>query len=105
MDFFRKVRMLNRWSRALLVGFALVFGLNSIAHAAHQHEPTTSATTSLHSTVCGFCVSFDHLSTPPTPPLVHITVDVEAFSPVAGDLPKPAARARATAQPRAPPVS
>ena len=105
MDFFRKVRMLNRWSRALLVGFALVFGLNSIAHAAHQHEPTTSATTSLHSTVCGFCVSFDHLSTTPTPAAIHFAVDVDTFALVFSDAPPPAVRARPTAQPRAPPVS
>jgi hypothetical protein len=104
MNFFRKVRMLNRWSRALLVGFALVFGLNSIAHAAHQHE-STSATTSLHSTVCGFCVSFDHLATTPTPAVIHFSADVESFAPVFGDAPTPAARARSTAQPRAPPVS
>jgi Protein of unknown function (DUF2946) len=104
MRFFAQVRMLNRWSRALLVGFALVFGLNSIAHAAHQHEPT-SATTSLHSTVCGFCVSFDHLSTAPTPPATHLSAEVDSFAVVVSDAAPLAVRARSTAQPRAPPLS
>jgi Protein of unknown function (DUF2946) len=104
MRFFDKVRMLNRWSRALLVGFALVFGLNSIAHGAHQHE-TTSATTSLHSTVCGFCVSFDHLTTPPTHAVVRLSAEVESFAVAVSDAAHLAVRARSTAQPRAPPVS
>lgn len=104
MHFFHKVRMLNRWSRAVLVGFALVFGLNSIAHAAHQHEPT-SATISLHSTVCGFCVSFDHLATTPTPAAIHLSAEVESFAVLVSDAAPPALRVRSTAQPRAPPVS
>lgn len=104
MHFFRQVRMLNRWSRALLVGFALVFGLNSVAHAAHQHDPL-SATTALHSNVCGSCVSFDHLTTIPTPAVIRLSNHVESFAVVFSDATPPAVRASSTAQPRAPPVS
>jgi hypothetical protein len=103
MHFFRKVRRLDTWSRALLVGLVLAFGLNSIAHAAHWHEPA-SATTSLHTTACGYCVSFDSLASTPTNPTVHTVVraDIDTAAPL--QAPPPVLRPRSSAQPRAPPI-
>ena len=103
MHFFRKVRKLNAWSRALLVGFVLAFGLNSIAHAAHWHEPA-SATTSLHTTACGYCVSFDNLAATPTHPTLHAVVHADVFVVPVFQAAVPALRPRSSAQPRAPPV-
>jgi hypothetical protein len=103
MHFFRKVRSLSAWSRALLVGFVLAFGLNSIAHAAHQHDPA-STTTSLHTTACGYCVSFDNLAGTPTHGVVCASVDVPQFIAPVSDERAPSVRIRPTAQPRAPPA-
>jgi hypothetical protein len=103
MYFFRSVRSLNTWSRALLVGFVLAFGLNSIAHAAHWHDPA-SATTSLHTTACGYCVSFDNLGSTPVHPALDAVVrtDVYIVSPFQAQ--PPLLRPHSSAQPRAPPV-
>jgi hypothetical protein len=103
MHFFRKVRSLSAWSRALLVGFVLAFGLNAIAHAAHQHDQA-SATTSLHTTACGYCVSFDNLAGTPTHAVLHTSVDVPLFIAPVSDERAVSVRIRPTAQPRAPPV-
>jgi hypothetical protein len=103
MHFFRKVRLLSAWSRALLVGFVLAFGLNGIAHAAHQHDPA-SATTSLHSTACGYCLTFDNLAGTPAHTTVRASVDLDPFIAPVSDEPAPSVRIRPTAQPRAPPA-
>lgn len=92
------------WPRALLVGLVLAFALNGIAHAAHQHDDS-SATSLLHSTVCGYCVSFDHLTSTPTLAVSSLTIEVELFAIPISDRPTPALRPRATAQPRAPPLA
>jgi hypothetical protein len=104
MQFFHKVRILNTWSRALLVGFVLAFGLNGIAHAAHQHDPA-SATTSLHSTACGYCLSLDNLASTPVQPTLRATPHVDPFVAPVSDEPPASVRIRLTAQPRAPPIS
>ena len=101
MALFHRVRMLT-WPRALLVGLLLAFALNGVAHAAHQHDDG-SPTSSLHSTVCGYCVSFDHLTSTPTLGSALLTIRVESFAIPVSDRPAPAVRSRATAQPRAPP--
>jgi hypothetical protein len=103
MHFFRKVRRLDTWSRALLVGFVLAFGLNSIAHAAHWHEPA-SATTSLHTTACGYCVGFDHLGATPAHPTLHAVVRAGVCAVPLPEAPALVFRPRSSAQPRAPPV-
>jgi hypothetical protein len=103
MHFFRAVRCLNTWSRALLVGFVLALGLNSVAHAAHQHDPA-SATTTLHSVACGYCVAFDHLASAPNQTALRLIADLEFFVLSFVDEPLPSVRARSSAQPRAPPV-
>ena len=103
MHFFRTVRNLNTWSRALLVGFVLAFGLNSIAHAAHWHEPA-SATTSLHTTACGYCVSFDNLASTPTHPTLHAVVRADVYLVALFQAPAPVLRTHSSAQPRAPPA-
>jgi hypothetical protein len=95
--------MLGTWPRALLVGFVLAFCLNSIAHAAHQHDDT-SAASSLHSTVCGYCISFDHLATTPPTLTQHVVDDVELFALPVAVPPVLRFRPRATSQPRAPPI-
>jgi hypothetical protein len=104
MQFFRKVQKLGTWPRALLVGFVLAFGLNSIAHAAHQHDPTAAAS-SLHSTVCAYCISFDHLASAPPSATQHVVDDVELFALPVAVQPVTHFRPRATSQPRAPPIS
>jgi hypothetical protein len=103
MAFFHRVRMLT-WPRALLVGLVLAFALNGVAHAAHQHDDN-SPTSSLHSTVCGYCVSFDHLTSTPTLVAPALAIDVELFAIPLSDRPAPTLRPRATAQPRAPPLA
>jgi hypothetical protein len=95
--------MLGTWPRALLVGFVLAFSLNSVAHAAHQHD-ATSATSSLHSTVCGYCISFDHLAGTPASPSQHVVDDVELFALPVPVRPVLLFRPRASSQPRAPPL-
>jgi hypothetical protein len=104
MQFFHKVRMLGTWPRALLVGFVLAFSLNSIAHAAHQHD-ATSATSSLHSTVCAYCISFDHLASTPAMGTQHVVDDIKLFALPIAVQPVLQFRPRATSQPRAPPIS
>jgi hypothetical protein len=84
MRFLHHIRSMSRWPRALLVGLVLAFGLNTIAHAAHWHEPTTTAS-SLHG-ACSHCVGFGTLCAPPAPwatPLPSAIQDIArgAFSP------------------------
>ena len=92
------------WPRALLVGLVLAFALNGVAHAAHQHDDG-SATSSLHSTVCGYCVSFDHLTSVPTLAPVRLKAQIELFAIPISDRVAPALRPRTPAQPRAPPLA
>lgn len=103
MHFFHHVRSLSRWPRALLVGLVLTFGLNVIAHAAHQHEPA-SAASSLHSVACSYCVGLGSVATPPAHraqlllPL-HERFEIAVFAAVPS-----APRLHSPAQPRAPPT-
>jgi hypothetical protein len=104
MRFFLNVRSLQGWSRALLVGLAVAFGLNAIAHAAHQHDPVTSTTT-FHSSACGYCVTFGALATAPSQRLPMFAATLDSFD-VAVDLSELVTRQpRSPAQPRAPPHS
>lgn len=100
---FHRVRQLSAWSRALLVGFILTFGLNGIVHAAHQHDPD-SATTSLHSSACGYCVSFDSLATTPAQPELRVAPNLDSRVVLPAATPAPGIPFRSTAQPRAPPL-
>jgi len=103
MRFLHQVRTLRGWSRALLVGLALAFGVASIAHAAHRHDPATTAS-SLHSVACGYCITFGGLATAPSHRPPAIAPRIDAFD-VAVDIAAPAAsRQRSPAQPRAPPL-
>ncbi len=103
MHLFHRVRQLSAWSRALLVGFILAFGLNGIVHAAHQHDPD-SAATSLHSTACGYCVSFDSLATTPAQPELRVALNLDSRIVLPAATPAPWISFRSIAQPRAPPI-
>lgn len=81
----------------------LAFALGSIAHVTHRHDaPLANA---LHSVGCGYCATFDHMSTPPTAAAVFITpATPTAFvATLATTVATPFAYT--SAQPRAPPVS
>ncbi len=64
MSVFELARKPPQWLRVALAALMLAFALNSIAHAAHTHEQG-SASTVLHSTACGYCVTFGAADAPP----------------------------------------
>jgi hypothetical protein len=104
MHFLHQVRTLRGWSRGLLVSLALAFGLASIAHAAHRHDPATTAS-ALHSVACGYCVTFGGLATAPSHRLSNVAPRSESFDVVVAVASPTSQRQRSPAQPRAPPLA
>jgi hypothetical protein len=102
MRLFDNARRPPQRLRAVLASLLLVFALNSIAHAAHRHEP--SQTTSSHAVVCGYCVTFSSAAALPSysaelalTPALFVTLFLPSFPPLAR-------RSQRTDQPRAPPL-
>lgn len=102
MHLFQLARNRPKWLRVVLAALMLAFALNSIAHVTHRHD---LAGHQQHSELCGYCISFDNMTTAPAPlalsiaPLFPAEIAATASTLVASRL------ARVSAQPRAPPLS
>ena len=92
-----------RWLRVALAGLMLAFALNSIAQVTHRHEVTAAG--QLHSALCGFCISFDHMTPTPADRPLTIVPAYGSEQPAAAPGIVVSRFARTSAQPRAPPIS
>lgn len=103
MPVFQLARTPPQWLRVLLVGLLLGFALNSIAHAAHTHDPAKTVNVA-HSTPCGYCATFGGLCSAPSyahapsaPALTQIEISDRQQLAIAR-------HPSCFAQPRAPPI-
>ncbi len=103
MRLLRLARNPSPWLRVALASLVLAFALNSIASVTHRHEATIGH--QLHSALCGYCISFDHMSPAPATrastitPAIAVEVAVRTTTVVASRF------ALTSAQPRAPPIA
>lgn len=102
MRIFQLVRKPPQWLRVALAGLLLAFALNSIAHAAHTHDATT--TTVVAHAACGYCATFGSVNDAPvcahSLPTPTLTL-IESLDPRETLV---ARRPASSAQARAPPI-
>jgi len=101
MRIFQIARKPPQWLRVVLAGLLLAFAINSVAHATHRHDRTTTAA---HIATCGYSATFDSVSdVPQYLSSIEVVAAPSVAAPIA-DICRLDSRPQTHAQPRAPPA-